>query len=64
MLEESARLLPVEVKSGRTVNDEFFSALRKWLKYAGKLGGAPALVYGGEESYVRSGIRVMSWRDL
>lgn len=62
--EEGARLLPTEIKSGRTVNDEFFSALRKWTKYAGRVGGAPALVYGGAESYARSGIRVISWRDL
>ena len=64
VLEENTRLLPVEVKSGSTVNEEFFSALRKWIKYAGKRAGAPVLVYGGEESYERSGIRVTSWRDL
>ncbi len=64
VMEEGARLLPVEVKSGSTINEEFFSSLRKWGRYAGKLGGVPALIYGGDESYLRSGIRVTSWRDL
>lgn len=64
VMEEDTRLLPVEVKSGATVNDEFFSALRKWIRYAGKRAGAPRLVYGGDETYERSGIRVMAWRDL
>jgi len=64
VMEQDTRLLPVEVKSGSTVNDEFFSGLRKWIKYAGKRAGAPMLVYGGDETYERSGIRVMSWRGL
>jgi hypothetical protein len=64
VIEQGTRLRPVEVKSGRTVNDEFFASLRKWIRYAGKRAGISTLVYGGEESYVRSGIRVMSWRDL
>jgi hypothetical protein len=64
VMEEDTRLLPVEVKSGSTVNDEFFSALRKWIRYAGKRARAPRLVYGGDETYERSGIRVTAWRDL
>lgn len=64
VLEEGAQLFPAEIKSGRTISDDFFAGLRKWGKYAGKRSGAPALVYGGDESYMRSGVHVISWRDL
>lgn len=64
VIEEGARLLPVEAKSGRTVNDEFFTGLRRWVRYAGRFAGPPVLVYGGEASYTRLGVRVLSWREL
>jgi hypothetical protein len=64
VLEEGSMLFPAEIKSGRTVADDFFGALRKWGRYAGAASGDPALIYGGDETYVRSGCRVISWRDV
>lgn len=61
--EEGAQLIPVEVKSGQTLHDDAFAGLRRWLKYAGEQAGVPKLVYGGEESYTRSGIEVRGWRE-
>lgn len=62
VLDQGARLAPIEIKSGQTVSGDFFAGLRRWLKYAGEGSAAPALVYGGEESYLREGIEVRSWR--
>lgn len=64
VLEEGTQLFPAEIKSGRTVSDDFFVGLRRWGKYAGKRSGAPALIHGGDESYMRAGTHVISWRDL
>ncbi|MGH8648239.1 MAG: ATP-binding protein [Burkholderiales bacterium] len=59
--EDGPVLKPVEIKSGKTLADESFAGLRRWLKVAGKRSAAPVLVYGGEESFERSGIAVRSW---
>jgi predicted AAA+ superfamily ATPase len=64
VLEERGKLLPVEIKSGRTVQPEFFVGLKRWLSFARPDSLDPHLVYGGEDSYVREGIHVHSWREV
>ncbi len=64
VIEEGATATAIEIKSGQTVVPDFFSGLAKWTKYAGADGSTTSLVYGGEESYERSGVSVVSWRDL
>jgi hypothetical protein len=56
--------VPVEIKSGATLVDDFFTGLRYWLKLAGASDAPAALVYGGEASVRRQGIAVYSWADL
>ena len=62
--ESGSQLQPVEVKSGKTLAEDAFDGLRRWLKFAGKKSGHPLLVYGGEENFERSGIAVRSWLSL
>ena len=64
LLERDGNLVPIEIKSGATLVDDFFSGLRYWLKLAGTPEGAAALVYGGDSSVRRAGINVYSWADL
>jgi len=59
--ESGSLLRPVEIKSGKTLAEDAFDGLRRWLKFAGKKSARPLLVYGGEESFERSGIAVRSW---
>lgn len=61
VIETAEALFPVEVKSGSTVTDELFAGLRKWCARAGPEAGQPRLVYGGAESYRRSGVDVRAW---
>ena len=63
LIEQGGRIIPVEIKSGKTVNGEFFSGLEKWLTLAGDMAINPTLIYGGAENYHHKGIRVMGWRD-
>ena len=63
LIEQGGRIIPVEIKSGKTVNGEFFSGLEKWLTLAGDMAINPTLIYGGAENYRHKGIRVMGWRD-
>ena len=53
-----------ECKSGMTFVSEWTSGLRRWRELAGSRSGGLHLVYGGDESFTRSGIDVMAWRDV
>lgn len=58
------RLMPIEIKSGQTLNRDFFVSLERWIAGAGERVAVPTLVYGGTESYERKGIRVVGWNAL
>lgn len=63
LIEEKGKLVPIEMKSGMTVQPEFFKNLEYWTKLSGEQGGT--LIYGGEQSQFRSnGISVRPWRDV
>lgn len=64
VVEDGGLLRPVEIKSGRTLTEDSFSGLRRWMGYARERSAAPMLVYGGDESFERSGIAVRSWRGI
>lgn len=54
----SGKMMPIEIKSGKTLNRDFFSGLDRWTALAGDRAFAPALVYGGTENLLRKGVRV------
>lgn len=56
------KLMPIEIKSGQTLNHDFFSGLEHWMALAGDRAHGPTLVYGGSETMQHKGIRVLSWR--
>ena len=53
--------MPIEIKSGQTLNRDFFKALKNWLPLVGKEAVFPSLVYGGSDSHVQNGVRVFGW---
>ena len=63
VLERAERLQPVEIKSGQTLNRDFFSGLERWMGLAGGRATDPTLVYGGTDSTTRYGIRALTWKD-
>ena len=63
LIERGTQLIPVEIKSGRTLTHEAFTGLQKWRTLAGNKAGAPALIYAGDESYQHKGTSVMGWRE-
>ena len=64
IIEDGTRLIPVEVKSGKTLSPTAFSGLEKWCSLAGVNAATPFLVYGGTETYQQNGIKVVGWRDI
>lgn len=63
IIENGTRLIPLEIKSGKTVVRDSFSALGKWMALAGDLSLNPTLIYGGSECYSHKGVRVIGWRE-
>jgi predicted AAA+ superfamily ATPase len=59
-----AKMTPIEIKSGQTLNREFFAGVERWLVLAGDQAVAPALIYGGTEPHVRKEINVFGWNAV
>jgi predicted AAA+ superfamily ATPase len=64
LVEDANGLFPIEIKSGATYREEFLTGLQRFLHYAGPRASGAGLVYAGDESYVRSGVSVRSWKDV
>ena len=64
LTEEGCQLKAVEIKSGETVNEEFF----KGLKYYKKISSLPDencyLVYGGNQNVTRRHGQVVGWQYI
>ncbi len=61
LIDEGDRLVPMEIKAGQTVNQDFFKGIRFWKKLATDIEQRAALVYGGDKSYIRSDTYVYPW---
>lgn len=59
--EQGTALMPIEIKSGKTVARDSFAGLDKWRALAGDAAIDPLLIYGGNGEYCQSGIKVTGW---
>lgn len=63
IIDEGLTLLPIEIKSGKTVHQEFFKNLQYWLKLSENKKGV--ILYGGDQRQERSnGITIEGWKRL
>lgn len=61
IIDDAGKLLPIEIKSGKTINSEFFKNIDYWNKISG--GTKSKLLYAGDEHQKRSnGTEVFNWR--
>ena len=63
IVDRGGDLRPVEVKSGRTVNADFFRGLRYWSGLADE-NPPGTIVYGGDTEETRDGMEVIPWSHL
>jgi len=63
LIEEGGKIRPVEIKSGATLNTDYFKGLRRFASLAGEII-EPTLIYGGDDSHVHAGVNVSSWREI
>lgn len=64
LVDSGKMLLPIEIKSGQTVPSDATAGLDYWRGLAGDPAGPGALVFGGDQSYLRRDVAFHSWRDL
>ncbi|MBU3744335.1 MAG: DUF4143 domain-containing protein, partial [Sediminibacterium sp.] len=63
IIEKRDSLVPIEIKSGKTITNDFFKNLNFWLKLSGEKKSY--LLYGGDDYQKRSDGKVcMNWRQL
>lgn len=59
-----SQMLSIEIKSGQTLNRDFFTGLERWRALAGERAATPALIYGGSGRLVHRGINVYGWDEV
>lgn len=64
ILDKGGRLMPMEIKSGRTIQPAFFDNLHYFQQLSGALPEDSFLIYGGDEVQTRSVAQVLGWRTL
>jgi predicted AAA+ superfamily ATPase len=64
LIDEGTDVTAVEIKSGETVNDDYFRGLRKWRTWKKDTAAGAYVVYGGEEMFRQGSFGVVSWRRL
>lgn len=64
LIDQGGELFPVEIKSSRTIHNQFFNGVRYFQSISGALPENSYLVYGGDAEQKRSIANVLSWKNL
>ncbi len=64
VLDAGGKLFPIEIKSGRTINSNFFDGFKYFQPLSGATPEDSYLVYGGDEVQTRSIAHVLGWNNL
>ena len=64
LIEQGVTLVPVEIKSGQTVQPDFFRGIEDWRRISGLGDGEAWLVFGGDREERRGRLRVLPWRRI
>lgn len=63
IIEHKNKLIPVEIKAGKTIGSDYFKMLSYWSTLAAGKAGPSFLIYGGKESQNHSQGQVIGWQD-
>ena len=64
VIEKKGRLIPVEIKSGKTINESFFDTLKYWNEISETSSKDNFVIYGGNEDEKRTHANVLGWKSL
>lgn len=63
LIDYGTTLIPIEIKSGKTINQRFFEGLHHWCNLAKVDYESSFVVYGGTETQSRSTGHIVSWQS-
>lgn len=63
LIERGERLIPIEIKAGKTVTTDYFSGITYWLSLAGTDPNDAYVVYTGLENQKSKQGQAVSWKD-
>ncbi|MFH0796294.1 MAG: ATP-binding protein [Candidatus Omnitrophota bacterium] len=64
IIEMPDALLRVEIKSGKTITEDFFKGLKYWEILAGGESNGSFLIYNGDENQKRTLAQVLNWKSV
>jgi predicted AAA+ superfamily ATPase len=64
LIEYGTQVIPIEIKSGQTVQNDFYKGLEYYQNLAGASAPTAYIVYGGNEIQKRSKGTVLSWHSI
>lgn len=64
LIEKGLDLIPIEIKSGKTINQDFFENLDFFSALSDISPSNSYLIYGGDDDQKRSKAQVLSWKNL
>jgi len=64
LIESGLEKIIIEIKSGKTINEDFFYGLKFYKDLAGEKNIFSYMIYGGEKTEVRSAGKVLPWSKL
>jgi uncharacterized protein len=63
LIEQATRVVPVEIKAGKTINQNFFDGLTYFKKITPDNAAPSYLIYAGSEDQQRSSADVLGWKS-
>lgn len=64
IIEKSQTLIPIEIKSGRTFNFDFFSGLKYWNNISDNKPENTFVIYGGDKNFLSSDGNALGWKNM
>ncbi|MBI2415540.1 MAG: ATP-binding protein [Candidatus Kerfeldbacteria bacterium] len=64
ILDQGEQLIPIEIKSGKTITADYFKGLQYWTSLAGLSAEQGYVIYAGTETQKRKQGRVLSWQQM
>ena len=65
LIDEGLRQIPIEIKSGQTINSDWLKGLKYWQTLTKQSTGNSYVIYGGDDIQNRSeGIIIQGWKEI
>jgi len=62
IIEQHGQVIPIEIKSGKTVSSDYFKNINYWNNLTGN--NESYIIYNGNDSIVQRGCRALHWRHV